>query len=108
MCVINMMLCEGLPFVPDTTDIDIWNWRTPGGARVDRERDGAIFAEALRGASLLAICFGAAVWTLYRRLVWQGKTCSVSEGSRGMPFFASECCMAMFLETHRLLCYDAV
>lgn len=36
---------------------------------MDRDRDGAIFVEALRGASLLAICFGAAVWILYRRLL---------------------------------------
>ena len=36
---------------------------------MDRDRDGAIFVEALRGASLLAICFGAAVWILYHRLL---------------------------------------
>lgn len=47
-------------------DIDIWNFRTPAGARVDRARDGAIFSEALRGAALLAICFAVAVWTLFR------------------------------------------
>lgn len=62
-----------------TADIDIWNWRTPGGARVDRDRDGAIFVEALRGASLLAICFGAAVWILYRRLL-AGQACGVPHG----------------------------
>ena len=46
---------------------------------MDRERDGAIFAEALRGATLLAICFGAAVWTLYRRLA-------------AMPFMVTDVC----------------
>jgi hypothetical protein len=64
-----------LKSVRGAADIDIWNWRTPGGARVDRDRDGAIFVEALRGASLLAICFGAAVWILYRRLLARQAFC---------------------------------
>lgn len=48
--------------------IDIWNFRTPSGARVDRSRDGAIFMEALRAAALLAGCFGAAVFIMFRSI----------------------------------------
>ena len=33
-------------------DLDVWNFRTLAGGRVDRERDGAIFSEVNRWPDL--------------------------------------------------------
>jgi len=48
-----------------TAYVDIWNFRTSSGARVDRDRDSAVFEEALKAAGLLAICFSIAVVLLF-------------------------------------------
>lgn len=44
-----------------TSYMDIWSFRTALGARPDRDRDSAVFKEALVAAGILAICFSIAV-----------------------------------------------
>lgn len=51
-----------------TSYMDIWNFRTAQGTRPNRERDSAVFEEALIAAGLLALCFSIAIVLLHNSI----------------------------------------